>query len=839
MRIIIKALLSSLIEKKARTFLVLFSIAVSASLIFANESFSRTVAQRFYEADTRWSGVSDLYIESRNAVGAKEWIDPAQLAPFQDAFEYAFQFIREKALYAPSLEEMHYFTIIGADIEAFNRYNPVTLSEGDFNNWTGNSIIIGSTYANLYDFHVGDVMTLEMNNSAHDFKITGISEVKGLFLRELADGGFILVPKETLEQIFYANSGGAGITNLIFIKLKDPTQKEAVKTQLTQALPDFNVQYGINDAVIAAETQNYVMPFQVSSVVVVFMCMFIIFTAFNLVTLERIPIVGTLRSIGCTRKRINSVLIVESAALGAVGGLFGCLLGVGVLQYIKAHFASEEAIANASVLFGGREILITVGAAVLITTLSAIIPILRLTKTPIKAIILNDLGRKGSKPSRLWMAGVVLLAACAVVPRFLSSNFTGMVIASTLATLALVGLVPLIPFLTRHISRLAGKIAFLPQDVVLGVRNIRDNPSLMNNIQLFAAAIAIVAFMASMFNTMGADLLKNFEQNWKFDIEMALRHSDEQTLADINQIDGVASSAGFYLTHTAILNYGTFMNNLYGIDNADFFRFNYVDNLDANQEALAALNHGKNIITTFVLRDTYGLKLGDQLLLQFGSQEIPYTITGFVDTNMGIGRVGYISSANYRADMGVADYDYIDVRVSEGAGSVEDAALVKNNILRALTKDVIRIQTKQDLISANADKVVGIFGAINSYCYLALLVGILGIVNNLIASFIERKRSFAMLRCVGMSKKALNRMLVTEAVGMGLFGVAYGIACALIMSSTIPAAVSVFWGNVVTQLAVKEMLIIGLVGGLAMLAISVVPVLRSKRMNLIETIKYE
>ncbi len=118
-------------------------------------------------------------------------------------------------------------------------------------------------------------------------------------------------------------------------------------------------------------------------------------------------------------------------------------------------------------------------------------------------------------------------------------------------------------------------------------------------------------------------------------------------------------------------------------------------------------------------------------------------------------------------------------------------------------------------------------------------MGIIGIVNNLIASFIERKRGFAMLRCVGMSKKGLNRMLVTEAVGMGVFGVAFGIACAVIMSSTIPAAVSILWGKVVTQLAVKEMVIIGAVGILAMLAISVVPVVRSEKMSLIETIKYE
>ena len=98
MGVIVKALLKSLIEKKTRTFLVLFSIAVSAALIFANESFSRTVTQRFYEADVRWSGTSDFYIETKKAVGAKEWIDPAKLAAYQDSFEYAFPVYQRKGI---------------------------------------------------------------------------------------------------------------------------------------------------------------------------------------------------------------------------------------------------------------------------------------------------------------------------------------------------------------------------------------------------------------------------------------------------------------------------------------------------------------------------------------------------------------------------------------------------------------------------------------------------------------------------------------------------------------------------------------------------------------------
>ncbi|RPI34602.1 MAG: ABC transporter permease [Chloroflexota bacterium] len=829
MSVIVKSLLKSLTEKKARTLLVLFSIAVSAALIFANESFSSTVRQKVYDADVRWGGNSDLYITTKGVVGAEEWVDTDRLLTgYGEAFEYAFQFIKEKALYMPSLEKMHYFTMIGADIEEFNRYNPITLGEGSYQDWDGFNIIVGKAYANEYHFKVNDVIKLELNNAGYDFKIVGISEPKGLFLRELADGGYILAPKETLSQIFGGNS------NLVFLKLKDFSQREPMYETLTQDFAEYQVKYGVNDAVIDAETQNYVMPFRISTVTVLFMCVFIIYTAFTLVTLERIPIVGTLRSIGCTRRKINFILILESACLGIVGGLIGCVLGLGVLQYIKySYITVDEALLNTRAVFGVREVAVAVGAATIITTITAILPILRLTKTPIKNIILNDLNRKQSRRDLWWVAGIILLAACIFIPQFLPNNFIGMVVGGTLATGALLGLIPLVPFLTHQISRGIGKIPFLGQEIILGVRNTCDNKSLMNNIQLFSVAIAIVAFMTSLFNTMGADLFKAFERDMKFDIRLVLRHSDADSLAKLSQVEGVESFAGSFQSHAAILNHETFLNMLCGIDDEDFFKFNPVQELDGAKEALANLDNGKNVVTTNVLKGKLGLELGDTLLIQFGSKQIPYTITGFVETNLGIGHVGYISSNNYREDMGVSDYDFIFVKAQDGA---ENA---KNNILRALNKEVMEIYTKEELTRANADKVVAIFNAISSYGYFALLVGVIGIINNLAVSFIERQRNFAMIRCIGMSKKSLNRMLITESIVMGVLGVGFGTLCALVMSTVIPVTVSLLWGRVTVQLAFREMVVMGAIGILAMLAISFVPILRSDKLSLIETIKYE
>ncbi len=201
--------------------------------------------------------------------------------------------------------------------------------------------------------------------------------------------------------------------------------------------------------------------------------------------------------------------------------------------------------------------------------------------------------------------------------------------------------------------------------------------------------------------------------------------------------------------------------------------------------------------------------------------------------NVCIGHVGYISSKNFKEEMGVTDYSNIAIKTSG------DPAQAKDNIKRALTKEVMSIQTRQEQADANLDKVNGIFSSISSYTYIAMFVGVIGIINNIVAGFIERKRNFALYRCVGMSKKGIQKMLITETVLIGVLGVTFGILVSLVMMTAIPVSVSVFWGTVKMIPASREIAILAVVSILAMAAVSYVPTLESSQLSILETIKYE
>ena len=828
MNLILKTFLKNLVEKKTRTFLVLFSIAISAALIFANQGFSLTCQQMFRDASVRWGGTSDIYIEPLKSVGAAEFVDTTRLQPFQEQFSYQMNFISQPALYMPNVESMVYYTMIGADMDEFNTYNPITLISGSFDDWQGNKVIMGEAYAEKYGFNTGDSLTLEINGQPYNFSVAGISAQSGLFMRELADGGYLIAPPDTLREIYGDQS------NLIFIKAAEGVSKYDLHAALSAALPDYAVFFAVDDSVLAAEVANYSMPFNISAVAVIFMSMFIIFTAFNLISMERVSVIGTLRSVGCSRKKVNTLLLAESAVLGIIGGLLGCVLGLGILEIIKAnYFTAEETIYNVRILLGIKEVLIAVGLSTLITILSALQPILKTTRIPIKNILVNDLEPEQVRQSKAWVIGLILMVACLGVTPFLPGTFTGMILGCALATGVLVGLVLVIPALVTLASNTAQRLPFISQETALGIRNVRDNHCLMNNIKLFAATIAIVAFMTTIFNSLTMDLKRSYNEDMHFDIQLELRQTDAESLAVLANTEGVASYSGRYLAGAEIVNHATWFNMLYGIDDASFFDYDQAVLPEDMAEILKKLNQGKNIITTNIMKAKFGIQEGDELIIRVNNKDVGYTVIGFVETNAGIGHVGFISAENYREDMGVSWYNEILIK-ADG-----DAEVVKNNIKRSLAKEVMSIQTRKELETANYDKVGGIFNSISIYTYIAMFVGIIGIINNIVAGFIERKRSFALYRCVGMSKKGIKAMLTVETALIGVFSVVFGMLASIIMMTTVPVAVGAVWGVVTVVPATREILIMSAVSIVAMLVVSYVPTLQSTRLNIIETIKYE
>ena len=168
-----------------------------------------------------------------------------------------------------------------------------------------------------------------------------------------------------------------------------------------------------------------------------------------------------------------------------------------------------------------------------------------------------------------------------------------------------------------------------------------------------------------------------------------------------------------------------------------------------------------------------------------------------------------------------------------------DVDEVRNHIKAEFLEELITIQTLEELIEINKDLIVSIFRIINAYAILAVIIGIIGIMNNIIVCFIERKRELAMYRTVGMSMKTMRAIFLKESLFIGISGILFAFVGATGILDIVPSMLSFIFGNVTMKLNIALYLIFAVLGIAVICLLSLLPIAKSAKINIIESIKYE
>lgn len=139
-----------------------------------------------------------------------------------------------------------------------------------------------------------------------------------------------------------------------------------------------------------------------------------------------------------------------------------------------------------------------------------------------------------------------------------------------------------------------------------------------------------------------------------------------------------------------------------------------------------------------------------------------------------------------------------------------DQGAVQNSIEEA-TKDylTVKVQTRQEYASAQASTINQMLTVLYGMLGLALVIAVLGIINTLALSVVERKREIGMLRAVGMLRGQIRRTIYLESILISIFGallgmvigVAIGYALVRTFREWLPSIEAVVpWGTIVFTL---------------------------------------
>lgn len=171
--------------------------------------------------------------------------------------------------------------------------------------------------------------------------------------------------------------------------------------------------------------------------------------------------------------------------------------------------------------------------------------------------------------------------------------------------------------------------------------------------------------------------------------------------------------------------------------------------------------------------------------------------------------------------------------------SDSDADAVENELTEMYFDTDLSIHTFDDMIAGQKESLDTLLDGIIVVVLLGLIIGLLGITNNFIVSFIHRKKEYAVLYSVSMSRGQLVKMLFYEMlmtfVALVIIGFVGGYVMYIVMVKLL-----VSLGLVIPM--TFDFGLFGLLSGAAfiLLALSAISTIRRvKRLNILDELRYE
>ncbi|MHB8072297.1 ABC transporter permease [Desulfosporosinus fructosivorans] len=834
MDIITKFIFRSIFEKKLRTFLILLAIVLSSGVFFASIAISGSLEEMIIKGIKDSYGNADItVVPTEKSSSPFFYLDKAEL--YQDRAEYIMGEIQDNAVYKPNRNEEISISLTGASIEDVQKMNPFTIEE-QYNlfPFEGRKIVIGKSAAEKYKLKVGDSLELELvqgqETSRQRFTISGIGSATGFF-KAKSKSISAVVPGDFLSTF----NNARGKVGAIYIKLLDPEDKQEMIELLSNDYKDYKVFELFPLDEIKRETSMISAIFLMLSSIVFFMSIFIIYSSFKVITTEKLPIIGTFRSIGATKHMTNYLLLGESVLYGIVGGVLGCGVGVGILYLMsfalsKMANGSDGMEFNVTMQFSGVNFVMAFLVAVILCLVSSIIPIIKVSKIPIKDIVLNSVQKNTNRRKLRLILGLIFLIV-AFGSSLIDSDDLRPILGSVGMILTLTAIVMLVPYITSVFVRIFETVyVYVFGNIgMLAAKNLRENQNIINNISMLAIGIACLLLINTASYDNVISITNEFE-NTLYDIEMYTEKGDRNLENRLLSIDGVQEVYGDYEAYgVEIVGGNERINRLKGVDKSKILDFWNIDIDGVIHDEFERLDEGRNIIITHTLKEKLNLSKGDLIKLKLNSSEKDYQVIGFFDDFANSKNVGLVSQRFLKADMQYKYYTGIFIKTSQNS----------EDVLKKIETEFIRLkpylQTKDKLQEEYMSSNQQVTTLMSGFSILAIIIGVFGVLNNLLISFLVRKRSLAVFRSMGMSKVQTVQMIFIEALSSGAIGGLVGV-----LTGTLMIIILAGTNNSKDIHFPFSSYIIYVWAGMAlMLLASISPALKSSKLDIVSSIKLE
>ncbi|MBI3045488.1 MAG: ABC transporter permease [Betaproteobacteria bacterium] len=758
----------SLRENPGRFLLAIAAIALGVALGVAVHLINSSALNEFELAARHLAGEADLVVRGPRA-GFDEALYPrlARL-PQVEAANPAVE------LEVPLAGRQDSLRIIGFDPLRAAQVQPSLLPERAgivLDLFDADAILLSPAAAEWLHLKAGDPLAVQVGTRKVPLKVAGLLP-RGAY-RQRVGVMDVATAQWRLERL--------GRLNRIDLRLKPGTDVAAFRRELQAMLPAgvHAVAPDTEGERAAILTRAYRLNLDMLALVALFTGAFLVFSAQVLAALRRRAQLALLRALGVTRGALAVGLVAEGAAIGAIGSLFGVVLGYAVARYALSvvgadlgagYFRGIAASLNAEPQALAR--FFTLG--VLFAVLGAAAPAWQAARRPpARALRAGDEEEGLRKVHTLWW-GVALLVSGMLLAAAPAMN--GLPIAGYIAIgLILLGAVLVMPQLTGAcLARLPS-----PAHAAAGIA-IAQLKATPRQVALSVAAIVIsFSLMVSMLIMVGSfrgSLETWLERMLPADLYLRAARFGETAFFTPAEQARIAATPGvgrveFVRAQTLLLAPERPPLTLLAgpVDAGDP---GSVLPLTAPARTTRP-EEPPPVWVSEVAADFYGFRTGDRVQLPIGDAPRLYTIAGvWRDYARQNGAIA-INRGTYVKVTGDTLVNDAAVWLAPGASVTHVQRGLRERLPDAARLEIATTREMRDLSLGAFDRTFAITYALE---IAAILIGLFGVSVSFSAQALARRREFGVLRHLGMTRRGIGTLLGCEGTLVAALGTAFGLA---------------------------------------------------------------
>ena len=508
-------------------------------------------------------------------------------------------------------------------------------------------------------------------------------------------------------------------------------------------------------------------------------CIVVIYNSFAISVMERKKEFGLLSSIGATKKQLSYTVFFEALIEGIIGiilGICGAYIGIGTVILIINNLIGDILVLKLNLVTNIVFIIIPVIFMILVIFISALVPSRRAAKvSPIEAIRQNDdikINKKKIKTGKL----------------------------------------------VNKLFGIEGEIA---------LKNIKRNKKKyrVTIVSLFISIVLFISFSSYMNYTI--DTASSVMGEVPYDYQISYfgddPNNDKAALDKINEI--VKSSDVKEYVSYSVSNLSIIGNYTYSDEYLDFYKSAYGDdgikaltNLKYQYISIYILddisyNKYKELIgldkdSVILLNKFKGVSYGNNKRVNYdipviNNGDINIKICNFDDNDEDVDTTKYCNKKIDNIFITNKSFDLI-----EEFSYMSDFKLIVNKKLYDNISDSGTHYTQYNIISDNTDNIDKLTKELDKYdnvnytnvkesmkqannmilvvkilmygfIGLITLIGVTSVFNTISTSMALRKREFAVLRSIGLTRKGFNKILFFESLFFGLKSLIYAIPVSL------------------------------------------------------------